>query len=313
MWSKKDLIGLKGLTKDEINIILDTAQSFTSILTREIKKVPTLRGITVANLFFEPSTRTRSSFELAEKRLSADTLGISAAASSVVKGETLLDTVKNLKALLCDIIVLRHAFAGAPELIAKAVPDVGVINAGDGMHEHPTQALLDMLTMRQVFGRIEGLKVLIVGDIFHSRVARSNIYGLKKFNAQVSVCGMYSLLPKGIDSLCRVYVDLDEAIEKEKPDVLMALRIQKERQEDGLFASLREYYRAYGIDKKRSSRLAKSSIIMHPGPINRGVELAPDMADSDRSAILGQVTNGVAVRMAVLYLISSILRKGQEK
>ncbi len=309
-WTKKDLIGLENLTSDEILLILDTAQSFISVLNRDIKKVPTLRGITIANLFFEPSTRTKASFELAEKRLSADTLSITVSASSVVKGETLLDTVKNLKSLLCDIVVIRHSYAGAPVLLAEALENMGIVNAGDGMHEHPTQALLDMLTMKHIFGEIKGLNVLIVGDIKHSRVARSNIWGLSKFKCNVGVCAPSSLLPREIDRLAKSFTSLDEAISSAKWDVVMALRIQKERQEDGLFPSLREYHRVYGINVNRLKQLPKKTIIMHPGPVNRGVELSPEVADSSRAVILNQVTNGVAVRMAVLYLISSVLRKG---
>ncbi len=306
-WNRKDLIGLRELSASEIITILDTARSFKEILFREIKKVPTLRGWTIANLFFEASTRTRVSFELAAKRLSADTINISASSSSVVKGETLLDTAKNLRALVCDIIVIRHSMAGAPKLLANALQDMGIVNAGDGINEHPTQALLDIFSMIEVFGGIEGLNVLIVGDILHSRVARSNIWALQKLGASVSVCGPLTLIPKDISKIVPVYTDLDEAI-KDK-DVLMFLRIQKERQNQGLFPSLREYHRLYGMNKARLKRIKKKAIIMHPGPVNRGVELLPEVADSNRSVILDQVTNGVAVRMAVLYLISTVLRK----
>ena len=310
-WKRKDLIGLRELNRQEIEIILNTSSSFKEILTREVKKVPTLKGWTVANLFFEPSTRTRISFELAAKRLSADTINVSSSFSSVVKGETLLDTAKNLRALVCDIIILRHPLPGAPSVLAEALPDIGIVNAGDGMHEHPTQALLDMLSIKEAFGSIEGLKVLIIGDILHSRVARSNIWGLTTMGAEVSVCGPLSLLPRGIEDIVAVYTDLDEAIPGK--DVLIFLRIQKERQESGLFPSLREYHRLYGMTEERLKRLRKRVVLMHPGPVNRGIELAPQAADSERSLILKQVTNGVAVRMAVLYLISTVvtgLRRG---
>ncbi len=304
-WTRKDLIGLKDLKREEIETILNTADSFKEILTREVKKVPTLKGWTVANLFFEPSTRTRISFELAAKRLSADTINVSGSFSSVVKGETLLDTAKNLRALVCDIIVLRHSMAGAPELLAGALPDMGIVNAGDGMHEHPTQALLDMLSIRDRLGGLDGVKVLIVGDILHSRVARSDIWGLSKMGADVSVCGPLSLMPRGIEEMASVYTDLDEAIGGK--DVLIFLRIQKERQESGLFPSLREYHRLYGMTDDRLKRLRRRVLLMHPGPVNRGIELTPRATESDHSIILNQVTNGVAIRMAVLYLISTVL------
>ncbi len=307
VWKRKDLVGLKGLSREEIGLILETAASFKEVLFREVKKVPTLRGWTIANLFFEPSTRTRVSFELAGKRLSADMVNVSASSSSVVKGETLLDTAKNLRALVCDIIVLRHSLAGACHLLASRLPDVGVINAGDGMNEHPTQALLDMFTIRERLGTLEGIKVLIVGDILHSRVARSNIWGLTKMGADVSVCGPVSLLPRGIEKVVKVYTDLDEAMKGK--DVLMFLRIQRERQEAGLFPSLREYHRLYGLTEERLKRLATKVILMHPGPVNRGVEMVPAGVDGENSVILEQVTNGVAVRMAVLYLVSTVLRR----
>ncbi len=306
-WRRKDLLGLRDLSREEISIILETAKSFKPLLFREVKKVPTLKGWTVANLFFEPSTRTRVSFELAEKRLSADTVNISSSASSVIKGETLLDTAKNLRSLMCDIIVIRHSIAGAPHLLAKELPDMGIINAGDGINEHPTQALLDIFSIEERFGRIEGLKVLIVGDILHSRVARSNIWGLKKMGAEVSVCGPITLMPKGIERLVSVYTDLDEALPGK--DVVMFLRIQKERQDSGLFPSLREYHRLYGMTEERMKRLSSKAVIMHPGPVNRGIELVPSVADGERSIILDQVTNGVAIRMAILYLISTVVRR----
>ncbi len=307
VWKKKDLLGLKELSREEIITILETAKSFKPLLFREVKKVPTLKGWTIANLFFEPSTRTRVSFELAEKRLSADTINISSSVSSVVKGETLLDTAKNLRSLVCDIVVIRHSIAGAPHLLAEKLPNVGIINAGDGINEHPTQALLDMFSMQERFGYIEGLRVLIVGDILHSRVARSNIWGLKKMKAEVSVCGPFTLMPKGIERFVKVYTDLDEAVINK--DVIMFLRIQRERQKTGLFPSLREYHRLYGMTEKRMKRLSAKAVIMHPGPVNRGVEMVPVVADGDRSIILEQVTNGVAVRMAILYLISTVVRR----
>ncbi len=307
VWKRKDLLGLRDLSREEIAAILETAKSFKPLLFREVKKVPTLKGWTVANLFFEPSTRTRVSFELAEKRLSADTVNISSSVSSVIKGETLLDTAKNLRSLVCEIIVIRHSIAGAPHLLAERLADVGVINAGDGINEHPTQALLDMFSMQERFGRIEGLRVLIVGDILHSRVARSNIWGLRKMKAEVSVCGPLSLMPKGIDKFARVYTNLDEALTNK--DVVMFLRIQRERQNSGLFPSLREYHRLYGMTEERMGRLSSKTVIMHPGPVNRGIEMVPMVADGDRSIILEQVTNGVAVRMAILYLISTVVRR----
>ncbi len=307
VWKRKDLLGLRDLSREEIVTILETAKSFKPLLFREVKKVPTLKGWTIANLFFEPSTRTRVSFELAEKRLSADTVNISSSASSVVKGETLLDTARNLRSLVCDIIVLRHSISGAPHLLAERLPDVGIINAGDGINEHPTQALLDMFSIQERFGTIKGLKVLIVGDILHSRVARSNLWGLRKMGAEVSVCAPLTLIPKGIEKWVRVYTNLDDALVDK--DVVMFLRIQRERQNTGLFPSLREYHRLYGMNEERMKKLSAKTVIMHPGPVNRGVELTPAVADSERSIILEQVTNGVAVRMAILYLISTVIRR----
>ncbi len=300
--NKKDLLGMQDLSVDEINLILDTAESFIEVSTREIKKVPTLRGKTVVNLFMEPSTRTRTSFEIAGKRLSADTINISASASSVVKGETLIDTAKNLEAMNPDVIVIRHSASGAPHMLAKRVKQ-SVINAGDGAHEHPTQALLDMMTIKARKGRIAGLKVAIVGDIAHSRVARSNIYGLTRMGAQVTVAGPATMLPRYIERMgVSVHRQIEEAVKG--ADVIMMLRIQTERERQSLFPSLREYARCFCLNG-RNIRLAKDDVlVMHPGPINRGIEIAPEIADGPASVILEQVTNGVAVRMALLYLLT---------
>ena len=300
--NKKDLLGMQDLSVDEINLILDTAESFIEVSTREIKKVPTLRGKTVINLFLEPSTRTRTSFEIAGKRLSADTINISASASSVVKGETLIDTAKNLEAMNPDVIVIRHSASGAPHMLAKRVKQ-SVINAGDGAHEHPTQALLDMMTIKARKGRIAGLKVAIVGDIAHSRVARSNIYGLTRMGAQVTVAGPATMLPRHIERMgVSVHRQIEEAVKG--ADVIMMLRIQTERERQSLFPSLREYARCFCLNG-RNIRLAKDDVlVMHPGPINRGIEIAPEIADGPASVILEQVTNGVAVRMALLYLLT---------
>ena len=301
-WTKKDLLGLRELSAEEIRLILQTAESFREISLRPIKKVPALRGKTVANLFFEPSTRTRTSFEIAAKRLSADIINITTSASSITKGETVLDTIRNLEALKIDVIVIRHNAAGVPHLIARHAY-ASVINAGDGSHEHPTQALLDMLTIQEKKGRIDGLNVSIIGDIAHSRVARSNIWGLTKLGASVTVCGPPTLMPAQIDQLgVRVTHDVNEAIRG--ADVLMLLRIQHERQETALVPSLREYRLRYGIDRDRLKIAKPDVVIMHPGPVNRGVELDSAVAESPNSVILNQVTNGVAVRMAVLYLVS---------
>jgi len=300
--ARKDILGIKDLSKDEIVLILDTADSFIEISTREIKKVPTLRGKTVINLFYEASTRTRTSFEIAGKRLSADTINISASTSSVVKGETILDTARNLEAMNPDVIVIRHSAAGAPHMLASMVKQ-SIINAGDGAHEHPTQALLDMMTIRAKKGRLENLKVAIVGDIAHSRVARSNIYGLKKMGAQVTVAGPATMIPKDIEQMgVSVHSSLDEAIKE--VDVIMMLRIQIERQHQNIFPSLREYAQHFCLNKKNISLAKKDVLVMHPGPINRGVEISPDIADGPYSVILDQVTNGVAVRMALLYLLT---------
>ena len=301
-WTRKDLLGIEELSSEEIILILKTAESFKEVSTRQIKKVPALRGQTVVNFFFEPSTRTRTSFELAAKRLSADILNISVSTSSVVKGETLKDTAQNIEAMNVDIIVMRHASSGAPHMLAKILKP-SVINAGDGSHEHPTQALLDIFTIKEKRGKIEGLKVSIIGDITHSRVARSNIWGLTKLGAHVTVCGPSTLIPKEIERMgVKATHDIREAIED--ADVLMALRLQLERQEKNLFPSIREYAINFGLDREKLTHAKKDVLIMHPGPINRGVELTPEVADGPNSVILEQVTNGIAVRMAVLYLVS---------
>src|SRR3954468_1028359 len=300
--SVKHLLGIRDLTRQDIQIILDTATQFKEVLQRPIKKVPSLRDITIANLFFEDSTRTRISFELAEKRLSADTINFSAAASSVKKGETLLDTVNNILAMKVDMVVMRHASAGAPHFLAKHI-NANIINAGDGTHEHPTQALLDTFSIREKIGGVAGRKIAIIGDILHSRVALSNIFALKKLGAKIMVCGPPTLLPKYISQLgVEVEFDVNKALQW--CDVANVLRIQLERQQIKYFPSLREYSLYYGITKKMLDDLRKEIIIMHPGPINRGVELSSDAADSSHSIILDQVENGVAVRMAVLYLLA---------
>ncbi|MBN1504292.1 MAG: aspartate carbamoyltransferase catalytic subunit [Candidatus Eisenbacteria bacterium] len=302
MKGRKHLLGLEELGREQIEQILDSAKSFKEVLERPIPKVPTLRGKTVANLFFEPSTRTRISFELAEKRLSADTVNFTASGSSVSKGESLKDTARNIEAMQVDMIVVRHQASGAPHFLARSL-DCSVINAGDGTHEHPTQGLLDMFTMREHKGRIEGLKVVIVGDIAHSRVAASNIWGLTKLGARVVVCGPTTLLPLGIERLgVEPTSDLDEALED--ADVVNVLRIQLERQEKGLFPTTREYSRCFGLTRNRLSAAKEDVLVMHPGPMNRGVEISQDVADGPFSVILEQVANGVAVRMAVLYLLS---------
>jgi aspartate carbamoyltransferase catalytic subunit len=302
-FNRKDILGIMDLSVDEINIILDTAESFLEISTREIKKVPTLRGKTVINLFFEASTRTRTSFEIAAKRLSADTINISASTSSVVKGETLIDTARNLEAMNPDVIVIRHSAAGAPQLLSTLISQ-SIINAGDGAHEHPTQALLDMMTIKEKKGKIAGLKVAIVGDIAHSRVARSNIYGLAKMGARVVLAGPATMLPRDIEQMgIKAYSKLEDAICD--ADVVMMLRIQLERQKQNIFPSLREYSQHFCLNS-RNIKLAKpDAIVMHPGPINRGVEISPDIADDPScSVILDQVNKGVAVRMALLYLLT---------
>ncbi|MFZ2324536.1 MAG: aspartate carbamoyltransferase catalytic subunit [Ignavibacteriaceae bacterium] len=301
--SSRHLLGLKGVPKEDIQLILDTATTFREILERPIKKVPTLQGKTVVNLFYENSTRTRISFELAEKRLSADSINFSVSASSVSKGETLKDTVKNIEAMKVDMIVVRHAAAGVPLMLTK-ISEANVINAGDGIHEHPTQALLDMYSIREKLGKIAGLKICIVGDVAHSRVALSNIYGLKSMGAKVSVCGPSTMIPKYLEELgVDVIYDIDEAIQEN--DVLNVLRIQLERKAREYFPSIREYARYFGIDKQRLEKNGKDIVILHPGPINRGVELSSDVADGNSQIILQQVTNGVAIRMAVLYLLGT--------
>jgi aspartate carbamoyltransferase catalytic subunit len=300
-FNKKDILDMASLSVAEIKLILDTADQMKEISTRPIKKVPTLRGKTVILFFYEPSTRTRTSFDIAAKRLSADTHSISASASSIVKGETLIDTAKNLQAMMPDVIVIRHSSAGAPHLMAKLV-DASIINGGDGMHAHPTQALLDMMTVREHKGRIGGLRIAIVGDIAHSRVARSNCIGFTKLGADVVVAGPPTMMPMGIETLgVSVTHDIDEAIRN--ADVVMMLRIQRERQENFLFPTLREYSITYGLNANRLKNAKKDVMIMHPGPINRGVEIAPEVADGPYSLILDQVTNGVAIRMALLYLV----------
>ncbi|MFH1679417.1 MAG: aspartate carbamoyltransferase catalytic subunit [Candidatus Eisenbacteria bacterium] len=300
--ARKDLLGLDGTAREEIELILNTAGTFKEVLRRKIPKVPTLRGKTAVNLFFEASTRTRVSFELAVKRLSADSVSIAKTMSSAEKGETLLDTVRNLQAMKIDFLIVRHSASGAPHFLASRL-DASVINAGDGAHEHPTQALLDLFTMRERFGSFEGLRVAIVGDVLHSRVARSNVFGLRTVGARVTLCGPRTFLPTGIESLgVDVETSVDRAIDG--ADVVMVLRIQRERQDGCFLPTLREYAALFGITRKRADRLKPGCLIMHPGPINRGVEIEPEVADGPRSVILDQVTNGVAVRMAVIYLLS---------
>ena len=298
----KDLLGIADLTASEITLILDTAEAMKEVSSRPIKKVPALRGKTVINLFYEPSTRTRTSFEVAEKRLSADTLNIAIATSSVVKGETLIDTALNLEAMSPDIIVLRHGSSGACHLLARTCK-AGIVNAGDGMHEHPTQGLLDAFTIRERKGRLQGLKVAIVGDMLHSRVFRSNIYLLTKMGAEVWVCGPPTLMPAGIELVgVHATTRVEEAVEG--ADAIMMLRIQLERMQGGYFPSLREYFQVFGMTPERVKLAKPDAIIMHPGPMNRGVEIASEVADGPASVILDQVANGVAVRMAVLYLLA---------
>ena len=299
----RNLLGLEGVSKEDLTLILDTAASFKEVLERPIKKVPPLQGKTIVNLFFESSTRTRISFELAERRLSADVVSFAASGSSVSKGETLKDTARNIEGMKIDMVVIRHAAAGAAHFLSRVV-DANVINAGDGAHEHPTQGLLDMYTLREKYGSLEGLRICIVGDILHSRVARSNIYGLRTMGAKVSVCGPATLIPKEIERLgVEVYHHLEEVIPH--VDALNVLRIQLERQQSGYFPSLREYHRYFGVTKEKVAKASKPITIMHPGPINRDVELSADLADSEHSVILQQVTNGVAARMAVLYLLGT--------
>jgi aspartate carbamoyltransferase catalytic subunit len=299
---KKDILDMESLSVDEINMILDTADKMKEISERTIKKVPTLRGKTVVLFFYEPSTRTRTSFDIAAKRLSADSLSISASSSSMVKGETLIDTARNLEAMNPDVIVIRHGSAGAPHLLARMLKP-SIINAGDGMHAHPTQALLDLMTVRENKGKISGLRIAIIGDISHSRVARSNCIGFKKMGADVVLAGPPTMIPKGIETFgVSVTSQVESAIGA--ADVIMMLRIQKERQERFLFPTEREYSKVYGLTTDKMKKAKDDVLIMHPGPINRGVEIAYDVADGPYSIILDQVTNGVAVRMALLYLVA---------
>jgi aspartate carbamoyltransferase catalytic subunit len=301
-FQRKDILGTQGMTASEISYVLDVTESFVEVSTREVKKVPTLRGKTVINLFYEPSTRTRTSFEIAGKRLSADVINISTSGSSVVKGESLKDTAMTLAAMAADVIVVRHPSSGAPHFLAAHVPSA-VINGGDGMHEHPTQALLDLFTIRQRKGTLAGLRVSIIGDIAHSRVARSNIFAMGAMGMDVRVCGPASLLPLAVESLgVRACTDLDTAIRD--ADIVMVLRLQLERQQKGLIPSLREYSQLYGLNLKRLEQAKPDLLIMHPGPINRGVEIAPEVAEGAYSLILDQVANGVALRMALLYLLA---------
>lgn len=301
--STRHLLGIKHLTKDDISLILSTATQFKEVLQRPVKKVPSLRDVTIVNLFYENSTRTRFSFELAERRLSADVLNFAASTSSAAKGETLLDTVNNILSMKVDMVVMRHSASGAPHFLSEHIP-AAVINAGDGINEHPTQGLLDAFSIQEKTGKLEGQKIAIIGDIMHSRVAQSNIYLLKKMGAEVTVCGPPTLIPKYISEAFGVQVNYNLKETLQWCDVANVLRIQLERQNQVLFSSLREYSLVYGINRKLLDSLNKEIVIMHPGPINRGVELDSDVADSKQSIILQQVENGVAVRMAVLYLLS---------
>lgn len=305
----RHLLGLEGVTREDLTLILDTTETFREVLERAVKKLPTLRGITVLNLFYEPSTRTRISFELAEKRLSADTISFSTSTSSVKKGESLRDTVQNIEAMKIDMVVVRHKSAGVPYYLTKCV-DANVINAGDGAHEHPTQALLDMYTIRKRYGKLDGLRVVLIGDVMHSRVIRSNIWGLKTLGASVALCGPSTLMPTDVEKFgCDVYTRIEDALDG--ADVVNIMRIQLERQQSGMFPSQREYTQLFGVNKERLKLLNRNYTIMHPGPMNRGVEISSDVADGDRSVILDQVTNGQAVRMAVLYLLSGRKEKGE--
>ncbi|MCM8768882.1 MAG: aspartate carbamoyltransferase catalytic subunit [Candidatus Omnitrophica bacterium] len=299
-WKRKDLLGLEELSSEEISLILQTAKSFKEVSTRQIKKVPALRGRTVVNLFFEPSTRTKTSFELAAKRLSADVLSFEVSTSSVSKGETIVDTARNIEAMKVDCFIVRHSVSGAPWLIARSVK-AAVINAGDGCHEHPTQALLDLFTVQERFGHLKGLSVAIIGDIRHSRVARSNIWGFSKMGVRVIVCGPPPLVPLGIEEMgCEVTYRLEEAIRQ--ADIIYLLRLQKERQRENYLPSLQEYSRLFGLEERHYQGMNKPFFLMHPGPMNRGVEIRSCLAEKSNSLILEQVTNGIAVRMAVLYL-----------
>ncbi|MFH0827087.1 MAG: aspartate carbamoyltransferase catalytic subunit [Candidatus Omnitrophota bacterium] len=303
VWTRKDLLGIEELSREEIELILATAESFKEVSTREIKKVPALRGKTVVNLFYEPSTRTRVSFEVAAKRLSADVIHIATETSSVRKGETLIDTGRNIEALKADIIVVRHNCSGAAAMLARHV-HLSVVNAGDGWHEHPTQALLDIFTLKEKLGHIEGLCVSIVGDIAHSRVARSNIWGLTKLGANVTVCAPKILIPPGIEEMgARVTHDIDEALQN--ADCVNVLRMQFERDTDAAFPQQLEYFKQFGITQERIKKAKRNIVVMHPGPINRGIEISSEVADGLNSVILEQVTNGIAVRMSVLYLVAS--------
>lgn len=308
--ASRHLLGLEDASAEDIGMILDTAETFREVLDRPIKKLPTLRGVTVLNLFYEPSTRTRISFELAEKRLSADTISFTTSTSSVKKGESLRDTVQNIEAMKIDMTVVRHSSTGAPYYLTNCM-DSNIINAGDGAHEHPTQALLDMYTIQKKYGKLDGLRVVLVGDVKHSRVIRSNIWGLKTMGASVALCGPSTLLPVEVERFgVDVYTDIDEALDG--ADVVNVMRIQLERQKAGLFPSLREYTNLFGITKERLKLLNKNYTIMHPGPMNRGVEITSEVADGNNSVILEQVTNGQAVRMAVLYLLSGRKEEGDE-
>lgn len=301
-WTKKDILDIESLSTDEIHLLLETASGLKEISDRPIKKVPTLRGKTIVLFFLEPSTRTRMSFDIAAKRLSADSISIAASSSSIVKGETLIDTAKNIEAMRPDILVVRHSYAGAPHLLSRHL-DISVINAGDGMHAHPSQALLDMMTVREAKGDLQGLRVAIIGDITHSRVARSDIVGFTKMGASVCVSGPPTMIPPGIESLgARIAENVDAAVEE--ADVIIMLRIQKERQQRFLMSSEREYSQCYGLNRSRLERIKSDALIMHPGPLNRGVEIAPEAADGPYSVILEQVTNGVALRMAMFYLLA---------
>ncbi|MBC2716828.1 MAG: aspartate carbamoyltransferase catalytic subunit [Desulfobacteraceae bacterium] len=309
-WNRKDILDIESLTVDEIKSVLDTADGLKEISQRSIKKVPTLRGKTVILFFHEPSTRTRLSFDIAAKRLSADSISISASTSSLVKGETLIDTARNLESMNPDVVVMRHSSAGTPYLLSQKI-STPIINAGDGMHAHPTQALLDMMTVREHKKELHGLRIAIVGDIAHSRVARSNIVGFRKMGAKVRLAGPPTMIPKGIESLgADVTYDFEEAIDG--VDVIMVLRIQKERQRNYLFPSEREYAIRYGLNMARIKKAKPDALIMHPGPLNRGVEITPDVADHINSVILNQVTNGVALRMALLYLLAGGVRNAAD-
>ena len=301
-WTRKDLLGLEELSREEIELILSTAESFKEVSSREIKKVPALRGKTVVNLFYEPSTRTRVSFEVAAKRLSSDVINIASETSSVKKGETLIDTGRNIQALKADIVVVRHSCSGSAAMLARHL-DINVVNAGDGWHEHPTQALLDIFTLKEKLGKIEGLKVTIIGDIAHSRVARSNIWGLVRLGALVTVCAPKMLIPPGIKEMgAEVTDDIDKALVD--ADALNVLRMQFERDEQNAFPKQMEYFKNFGVTEERLVRAKKNIVIMHPGPINRGIEMSSAVADGKNSVILEQVTNGIAVRMAALFLVA---------